>query len=458
MISGTRITYRVVAADTEIRNETGVLGSIFSFSYLRRGVDDPRSRPVAFVFNGGPGASSVWLHLGAVGPRRVRLNRDVDPSVLPPYEMEDNPGSPLDIADLVFVDPVGTGFSRLRGKGNAGDFYGVDEDARSIAQFIDRWLSANDRWESPKYIVGESYGTIRAAVLQRMLMGGPDYGGVLHAISINGIALVGAVLEPFSEAPSDQDFAMLLPSYAATAWYHNKIDRAGRRLESFVEEAAAFAGGEYMQLLQASSALTSAERIAGAHRIANLIGLSADLILSEDLRVSTDRFSTTLLLHEKRDLGVYDTRYTLSHARTGLKLDGVADDPAMSQYTPSYVGAWHQYLRGDLKVDIDDVYAAINWTGLSDKWRWERDGVATSRSYAIELALAMRRNPQLKLLVASGYFDLATPMFAAEAALGRANVPMDRTRFTRYASGHMVYLGGTGNDFARDLRALIADA
>ncbi len=451
VFGGHSVRYRVQSGDTVLTDDRGLIGSIFSFAYLMEGFPPTASRPVTFIYNGGPGSSSVWLHLGALGPKRLRLDHDVNPSVLPPYMLEDNPNCLLDISDLVFIDPVGTGFSRVRGHGKTEDFYGVEEDARSIAQFIDAWLSANNRWNSPKYLVGESYGTIRSAVLMRALMGGLNY-GLLHAISINGIALAGATLEAEAAHGGDQDYVYLLPNLAATAWYHDKIDKTGKTLDGFVSAAEEFAATEYRQALFSGSRLSPAERQAIAAKLASFTGLPAADIIAADLRISSHQFTHTLLAAEGKDLGLFDSRYTLPHG-TEAAADPVGDDPAMAQYTPAFTGAWHDYLRKDLGVSIDDTYGTIVWNGVYSLWRRERTNVAPMQSFAADFTAALRRNPRLKMLVASGYYDLATPLMSTEYTLAQAEAPLDRVRFTRYPSGHMVYLG-TAPAFAADLRRL----
>jgi carboxypeptidase C (cathepsin A) len=453
IFNGRSVRYRVQSGDTNLVDEHGLIGSIFSFSYLKEGVTDPSSRPVTFIYNGGPGSSSVWLHLGVLGPKRVKLDRDVNPSTLPPYVLEANPDCLLDITDLVFIDPIGTGFSRIRGHGKPEDFYGVDRDAASIAQFISAWMTGNGRWNSPKYLVGESYGTIRSAVIMRMLMGGPAYGGVLNAISINGITLLGSVLEAGATEGGDQDYVYRLPNFAATAWYHGKIDKAGRTLETFVNEAEQFAETDYSHALFSGSRLSQDKRQSIAATLSSFTGISAEDILAANLRISNRIFAHNLLASANQDVGLYDSRYTLTRG-TELAADEVGDDPAMARYTPAFNAAWHDYLLQDLGVRLNEPYETIVWKGVNAVWDYDRAGVPKSQSYAAEFAAAMRRNPELKILVASGYFDLVTPFMSAEYTLAQAGVPLDRVRFTRYASGHMVYVGGTASEFAADMRRL----
>ncbi|MGZ8313203.1 MAG: S10 family serine carboxypeptidase-like protein, partial [Allosphingosinicella sp.] len=253
VIRGQRLRYTATAGETYISNLAGEpVARFFSFAYVREGSRDA-SRPVMFVFNGGPGSASIWLHMGVIGPRRLVLDQEVNPSSTPPFGLQDNPNSPLDVADLVFIDPVGTGFSQAAGNARNADFFGVDEDAESVARFIELWLTENGRWNSPKYLVGESYGSVRAAVLPRTLMGGPLYSGVMRGITVDGIVLLGVVLNNIGTPPApagpatapDPRAGLFLPSFATTAWYHNRIDRAGRSVAEIYDEASRYGAGEY---------------------------------------------------------------------------------------------------------------------------------------------------------------------------------------------------------------------
>jgi carboxypeptidase C (cathepsin A) len=457
-IDGVSIPYRIRTEPTTITGPDGTIGTIVSFSYLRDDVTDRAARPVLFVFNGGPGASSVWLHLGAMGPMVVRQPRDVDPASVPPFDLMENDACPLDQADLVFIDPIGTGFSRLAPGAKPGDAFGVEQDARTIAQFIDRWLTLHDRWNSPKFIMGESYGTVRAAVLQRLLMGGPRSGGLLRAITIDGIILVGATLRPPGTVPPVEGAVALLPTLAATAWYHRTVDRGGRSLADCVERAIAFAEGPYLSALHQGSRLTERQRGEVAGQLVALTGLPRDRLVANELIVTAGLFVEGTAASRGRDVGLYDSRYTLARRAPGTASDPVADDPAMAQYTPAFAALWHRYLRDLPASPAMEDYRLIAWSGVNDRWTFEREGVPDDQSYAIDLAAAMRRNPQLRLLLASGYFDLATPFRAAEDALAQAYVPLDRVRSVRYDCGHMVYLGASRPRFLRDVRGFLARA
>jgi carboxypeptidase C (cathepsin A) len=461
-IGGAPLSYTATAGETYLSNRAGEpIGSLFSFAYVKDGPADPH-RPVLFVFNGGPGSSSLWLHLGVVGPKSVRLDHDaIDPSAVPPFPLTENPDSLLDVADIVFIDPIGTGYSRIIGAGKPEDFFGVDEDADSIAQFIDLWLSRNGRWNAPKFVMGESYGSSRAALLPRALMGGPTYLGVMRGITLNGIILLGTTFEGHDGEPSaeaqEAAAAFALPCYAAAAWYHGRIDRAGRTLADYYEEVRRFAATDYRAALRqlAAGTLSEEAKTAMIARVAGYIGVSPSAI-PQTLKIGNDAFGHALLADQGVNLGLYDSRYTLPTAHEGH--EPVADDPAMGQYVPGFVAAFHDLLDKDLGVHMDRPYGAIVWRGLLDKWNWSRAQVQPGQSFAADLATGMRRNGKLRVLVAGGYYDMVTSAALARDGLEQAGVPADRVTIRNYESGHMLYLGGTAKAFADDVRTLIRSA
>jgi carboxypeptidase C (cathepsin A) len=460
---GKLLTYTATAGETYITNLVGEpTASFFSFSYVKDGPPEP-SRPVLFVFNGGPGAASVWLHMGVIGPKRVVLDREVNPSNTPPFGVRECPYSPLDVADLVFIDPVGTGFSHAVGNAKDSDFFGVDEDADSVARFIELWLTKNGRWNSPKFLMGESYGSVRAAVLPRALMGGVTYAGVMRGVTVDGIILLGVALNagvrpaPNATPPAgpNPEVGLSLPSLAATAWYHNRIDRAGRTAEQIYSEAKTFGTSEYANAIAQLNAgmISSEEKARIATRLAALTGLSADIWLRGNLQIPPQAFLKQILADKGLDAGLYDSRYTMSSANSGG--DPVSDDPAMGKYVPGFIAAFHEMLSRDLKVEMPIPYGSIVWEGLNFKWNYNRVGVPAGQGYAVDLATAMRRNDKLRVLVASGYFDLVTPPAAAENQIKRGHLPADRVTYRNYESGHMLYLGETAESFANDVRAFL---
>ncbi len=459
-LSGQELAYSAIAGDTHLTNPAGEwIGDIFSFSYL---LDDStqRNRPVLFIFNGGPGSSSVWLHLGIVGPRRVVLSSEVNPSTVPPFGLTDNPYCPLDVADLVFIDPVGTGYSHIAGVGKPADFFGVEADADIAAQFIERWLSRHGRWNSPKFVMGESYGSTRAALLPNALLGGPTYQGVMRGITLNGIILLGTTLgqpgPPTTAQARARRSALALPAMAATAWYHHPGAYGGKSLAALHDEATQFAERTYLPaLLRAGRAkLPLAERQRLLSRLTYYTGLSISAF-GKQLQISQQDFARQLLARQHRAVGLYDSRYTLPSLNAGP--DPVADDPAMAQYMPGFVTAFHDYLRTDLGVPLEQPYQAIVWRGVNQRWRWDRAAPA-GQDVAVDLAAALRRNSRLRVLVAAGYYDLATTAALAHYELSQAAPPNDQVTYRTYASGHMLYLGDTAGSFAADVRALIRQA
>lgn len=466
-IGGREIAYTATAGETYITDVARQpIASVFSFSYIKDGPADPR-RPVMFVFNGGPGSSSIWLHMGILGPKRIVLDQEVNPSNTPPFGLRDNPYSPLDVADLVFVDPVATGYSRAIGHACNTDFFSVDADADAAARFIEAWITRHGRWNSPKYLVGESYGALRVAVLPRALMGGPLYMGVMRGITVDGVMLVGASLnigvkpDPGAAPPSGPDRAvgLRLPSFAATAWYHGKIDRAGRSVEQVYDEVKAFAKGEYAEAMHRldNGGLPEAEKARIAGKLAAYTGLPAETWLQADLRVmGAQPFLRRIVADRGLEAGVYDSRYTLPLAHSGN--DPVADDPAMGQYVPGFVAAFHDMLRNDLEVSMPGPYGAIVWEGLVTRWSFDRAGMPPGSSFAADLAVAMRRTPRLRVMAASGYYDLGPTPAGIEHQLTAAGLPADRVTYRNYESGHMLYLGGTAEAFANDVRQWILAA
>lgn len=460
LIGGKMVSYEAIAGDTTLRDIQGnPRASIFSFTYLRTDVPVV-GRPVLFVFNGGPGSSSLWIHLGAIGPRRVVLDNDVDPSNTPPFGLEDNPNSILDVADLVFIDPVGTGFSRSVDGVDPRAFWGVDEDAESIAQFIELWLSEHGRWNAPKYVLGESYGSMRAAVLPRALMGSPIYNGVMRGITLNGVILLGTTLGSRDTSndtpppPTAAELARGLPGLAVTAAFHEMTTYSGEDAAQVYAAALRFADTEYADALSKhqTATLSPAERDVVLGKLQAFTGLTSEQI-GDDLHVDAREFAKILLMSQGLEVGMYDSRYTLPLANSGG--DPVADDPAMGRYVPGFVAAFNEMIRDDLDVHMDRPYAAIYWQDLLASWNWERRGVAPGQSFAVDLAWALRRTPALRLFVASGYYDLVTMPTDAYAELDDAGLPSDRVRFENYESGHMLYLGATSQAFSSDLREFI---
>jgi carboxypeptidase C (cathepsin A) len=430
--------------------------SIFVTSYVRSDVKDAVSRPVIFAFNGGPGSASLWLHLGVMGPRRVDFDDPTRPRTVAPFATVANPDSPLDVADIVLIDPPGTGYSRILPGGKPEQFYGVEQDARAMVQVVEQWLRRHGRVNSPKYLVSESYGTIRAAVMARLMAGGPTQTGSMDGLTLNGVVLLGQAMDMARGAEGDdRAYLAILPSLAATACHFGKA-APGCTPEGQVAAARRFIETSYLAALHAGSHLPADRKAAVAREMAALIGLPEKDVLVADLRISGAAFARLLLAGEGRRIGLYDARFVLPSQGAGG--DPVADDPAMGQYVPGFVGAWSDYAAKTLKVDLDIPYEPIAFRDVNGRWDFGfGPGVPVGKNYALDLAAAMNRNPAMRLMVGTGYYDLVTPLGSADYVVAHAGIPLARTSFHGYPSGHGPYLGVEARTaLARDLRAFVS--
>lgn len=463
VFGGQQVTYTATVEETFIFNDQGErVASLVSISYMRTNIANAVQRPVIFAFNGGPGSASLWMLMGLLGPHRVLFQdtiseEEVHPKTTPPFLFGPNPDSLLDVADIVLFDPPGTGFSRVLGENNEKMFYGVEQDAKVTCEFIEDWVDRNKRWNSPKFLMGESYGTVRAAVASRMLTGGPFSTGRMEGITLNGVILLGQAMNIFGGG-NDIRFQNVLPTLAAAAWYHGKVNRENKSLEQHVDDARVFVANEYARALYAGSTLSSDERSRIADRLSALTGLSRNFILQKDLRVDGGSFAAELLKSEGKQVGLYDGRFTLPLNPSGK--DPVADDPAMAQYVPAFVVTLNEYLKNDLHVDIDRTYNAIEFKKVNAAWDYGfGPGIpASNKNYAEDLAIAMRRNPRMKLLVGTGYFDLVTTLGSAEYTIAHVDIERSRVSHKLYRSGHMPYIGAFNRRIlAEDLRQFITD-
>lgn len=455
-INGERLRYRAVVEETFISNDKGQrTASLVSTSYLLEDASKNKQRPVVFVFNGGPGSAGLWLQMGLVGPRRVDFADEVHPPTVPPYRLTDNADSILNVADVVIFDPPGTGYSRVLEPGKPKDFYGIKQDAKVTLHFIQDWIQRHERWNSPRFLLGESYGTVRAAVVARLMAGGPFGSGSMDAITLNGVILLGQAL---GGGGGEIGLVNELPSLTATALYHGKLDAAGKALDEWVSEAREFAGNEYITALYAGSRIDDAQQQALAERIAALTGLSVELVLENKLRISTATFAEALLADQGQQVGAYDSRFLLPAASSGN--DPVADDPAMAQYVPGFVTALNMHMRDELGVTIDEPYLPIEFHKVNGRWDYGHGpGVPSRANHADDLAVAMRRNPSLQLFVGTGYYDLVTTVGSAEYTVAHADFPGDRVTLRNYTSGHMPYLGvESRQQLSADLRQFITSA
>lgn len=438
---GKMISYVATASETYLKNKSGEPdAAIWSVSYTREGVDNHADRPVAFVFNGGPGSASVWLHMGLLGPKRVLVDSEArEDDEAAPYASVPNKSGILDLTDLVFIDPVGTGYSRVVGKGKVESYWGLTEDAASIAKFMRQWITDNKRWNSPKYIIGESFGTTRAALVANTL----EEGG--QTMSLNGLVLISQALDysgSTSEHGNITSYLTYLPSMAATAWYHKKAGQ-GKTLDAFIGECRDFTYNAYAPALYKGALLQEDERQMMASKLSYFTGLSADYILKSDLRVLVPRFQKQLLAEQGLAIGRLDGRFT------GDEIDDVASEPHLGdpsgyKVDGAYTAALNNYFAADLNVSMDRPYITSN-EAISKKWRWrpvpegqywEPSMVNVSR----KLGETMRRNTGMRVMVAAGYYDLICPFFDTEYTFSRHGIVQDRISISYYEAGHMMYL------------------
>ncbi len=432
-IGDRKLQYFATTGFMPLKNDKGETEArIFFVAYTLDTLEGNRNRPLMFSFNGGPGSSSVWLHLGGLGPRRVRMldNGAMPP---PPFRLIDNEQTWLEETDLVFIDPVDTGYSRASTPELAKQFCGVQKDLESVGEFIRLYLTRYRRWSSPLFLVGESYGTFRSAGLAGHL--------IEKGIAFNGIVLVSSILNlqtaRFDEG-NDLPYALFLPTYAATAWYHRRLppDLQERDLAETLAEVEAWAGGEYQIALAKGSALDGEERAAVAERLARYTGLSARYVEQSDLRIQIHRFCKELLRETRRTVGRLDSRYT------GFDASGVTEtpdfDPSLSAIRPPHTAVLNDYLRTELGYETDAEYHILR--SLDWDWGSAREGYPKTSE---ALSSAFAKNPYLHLFIASGHFDLATPYFATDYTLRHLTLePATRAnvRTEEYAVGHMVYL------------------
>jgi carboxypeptidase C (cathepsin A) len=448
---GQRMSYTATASETYLKAADGTpKASIFSIAYVKE-PRDPK-RPVTFLFNGGPGSGSLWLHMGAFGPKRVAIPSDARDDGAPPFPILDNPDSLLDVTDIVFIDPVGTGFSRPLGKTEGKEYWGVTQDARSVAEFIRIWLGDNGRWNSPKFLGGESYGTTRSAAVVNQLE------GAFNDVSLNGIILISTILDFGAQAfvpGNEMPYVLYVPSMAAAAFHHGKAPADAGTLEGFVQEARDFASGDYAAALFKGQKLQGEERASIRRQLARFTGLSERFLEAADLRVSDDRFYKELLRDKGLVIGRLDARYTgRDYDNAGEKPD---NDPSFYGIDAGYTAALNAWVRNDLKFRTERQYATIAGLGA---WDWDLPDQGSDARYyknvAPYIGRAMRENSGLRLFVGQGYFDFATPFFAAEYSLSRTGIPQDRIVYAYYGSGHMMYVRDEDRvKLSRDIREFI---
>ena len=444
---------KAVAETAKTKDGLKPKAKVFFTAYTLDDVADPATRPLMFAFNGGPGSASIWLHMASFGPRRANLTSEGE-APPPPYQLVDNESTWLDRTDIVFIDPVSTGYSRPVTKESPDQFHGLKEDIASVGDFIRLYTSRNARWLSPKIVLGESYGTTRAAGLAEYLQN-------RYGLYLNGIVLVSSVLsfQTLEFTPQNNDpYIGFLPTYTATAWYHHRLpaDLQGKSLAEVSAAARAFAGGDYTLALARGDALPAAEKQRVANELGRFTGLPAAYYLQRKLRVPDALFFTQLLKDEGKIVGRLDSRFT------GLRYEPGADTP---EYDPSneavfgpLTAAFNDYVRRELKFESDIPYEGI---AEVDPWNFGDAGAGFPNT-AEDLRKAMTRNPYLKIWVTCSYYDVATPFYAAENAVALMNLePAVRAnlRFTYYEAGHMLYIHQPSRmKFKSDFEVFLKDA
>ena len=449
VFGGRSVKYSATVTEQVLKDDKGKpKAAIVTTAY----VAEPRDpgRPVTFLFNGGPGSGSVWLQMGAFGPKRVAIPSDARDDGAPPYPILDNPDSLLDATDLVFIDPVGTGFSHTIGDTKGEDYWGVTKDAKSVAAVIRKWLDENGRWNSPKFLGGESYGTTRSAAVVNELE------GQYNDVALNGVILISTVLDFAAGAETEGaelGYITTLPSMATTAQYHGKAG-AGLTPAAFAEEARQYAIGPYASFLLKGQKAGAQERASVRRELARFTGLSETFLDHADLRVTSGRFYKELLRDRGLTVGRLDSRYTgKDYDSAGEEPD---NDPSFYGIDGGYTAAINSFMRDTLGFKTEQRYVTIGRVG---DWDWRLEGGRDSNAYlsvAPYLGRALRENSGLRIFVGQGWYDFATPFFAAEYALSRTGIPQDRIAYHYYDAGHMMYVRDEDrHKLSADVRAFI---
>jgi len=430
-LDGRELKYTATAGTLPIRGDDGkVAAKMFYVAYTKDG-EDAKTRPVSFLYNGGPGSATIWLHMGSFAPRRVQMAEDgFQPA--PPYKLVDNENTLLDVTDLVFVDAISTGYSRAVAGVNPAQFHGQTGDIRAFGDFINEFIKVNSRWPSPKFLIGESYGTIRSAGLSQELQ-------TRHGIELNGIVLVSALLtyQTISTGPqNDIGYVSYFPTYTTTAWYHKRLpaDLQAKDIKKVADEARAFATGEYATTLLKGNSLSDAERKVVAQKIARLTGLSAEYVERANLRIDPGRFRKELLRDKRLVVGRLDTRYTATDVDAAG--ENQEFDPSNTALQGAYTAMFSDYVRNELKWESDIHYDS---SGNVRPWTYDQNKYMDMTE---PLRQTMARNPYLKVHVVAGYYDMACVFMGAEINfwhLGYDKTFTDRVSFSYYEGGHMMY-------------------
>ncbi len=447
---GQRVAYRATIADTILTSDDGKPEAVIvTTSYVKTPADP--SRPVFFIYNGGPGSGSVWLQMGAFGPKRVAIPSDARDDGAPPYPLLDNPDSLLDVADLVFIDPPGTGFSYLTQGTDPKKYYGLKQDGRAVADVIRRWLNDNGRWNSPKYIGGESYGTSRTAMVVDELEG-----GTFNDVGLNGLILISTILDFAGREPTpgnEMAYIVTLPNMATAAYFHGKVQAPSAA--AIAEEARQFAIGPFASALLKGQDLPADERAAVRRELARLTGLSETYLEQANLRVTDQRFYKELLRDRGQTIGRLDSRYTgVDYDSAGERPD---NDPSFYGIDAGYTTAINVWARESLGYQTTREYQSIG-REPGRLWDWSLGGQGREAylNVAPLIGRAMRQNSGLRLFNAQGWYDFATPFFGAEYSLKRTGIPQDRITWAYYDAGHMMYIRDEDRaKLSADIRAFI---
>jgi carboxypeptidase C (cathepsin A) len=434
------IAYTVNAGTMLMKDEADKPIALFGYTaYVADGVDKV-TRPILFAYNGGPGSASIWLHMGALGPQRTVV-RDAEFSPAGPFERVTNEYSILDEADLVMIDPVGTGFSKPVGEGEGKDFWGVDEDIKSVSEFIVQYVTENGRWASPKYILGESYGGMRTGGVSYYLL-------TQHNMALNGVILVSPFMEMatgFAGLGIDLPHVMYLPTFASTAWYHDALDPKPSDLHSFLDEVRAFARTEYASALLAGSNLKPDDRARVLAKLARYTGLSEGYWDRANLRIDEGRFTQELLRSHGATVGRIDSRF--KGASINLLRESAFYDPSTTAIGPAFVATFMDYYRSELEVEDSANYVVSANVFMDWDWRHKQPDMngftLPFPNTSVDLAYAMKQNPSMKVLIQQGYFDLATPYFATEYVVEHMNLTPElrnNIELEYYEAGHMMYV------------------
>lgn len=430
--NGQKVKYVATVGETILKDKTGVPTiSFMTTSYVREGVKERAARPVIFLFNGGPSSASAWLHMGAFGPKRITVPQDVNAPAPKPYTLQDNPYTVLDVADLVFVDPAETGFTRVLPGGKRADVYTADGDAKSVAQFVETWIKTNGREASPKYLLGESYGTIRAALMA---------GELAKTMPLDGVVLMGQatnMIETSQRASNVVAYATNLPALAAIAAYHGRADLNGRSMAGFIDEAYAYGTGEYLQALAKGADLPQGEREKVAKRLQELTGVNADYYLAHRLMITKVAFATELLKDKGLVLATYDARYTGPGPQAGAR----PADP-FSKVGDMVAPLLAEHLAKNLKVTLP-MSDYRPFAPETRGWLYNPTGGAggpfNDYDYPARLGEAFAANPKFRLMIGTGVYDLTTTVGPARYLTAQSYFPEDRVSQRTYEGGHMAY-------------------